>query len=262
MIDQKITFTIKAVDYTIGEVTLADYYKIYPLIEADDLLSHFDIVAKLSSCDVNLLKTLPAKNWKLLWAAVVGMLNSYFQQDISKIIQEMEHQGVKYGLVNMNEMTIGEFSDLDIIANSENLATRYHEMLAIMYRPIRRKNLFSKEIVPYEEINFAEQSEVMKSLPLHYVKSVISFFLSTANQSLKNTANYLLSLTNQKNPQSPENVALRNMVSGLLETGGSLLTPLQGRTPQNFIRLPSLESGKGLTGWPGNRTKSKRSVKQ
>jgi hypothetical protein len=261
MIDQKIEFNIKGVDYTIGTVTLEHYYKIHPFIEVDDLESHFTIVSELANCDINLLKTLSSKNWHLLWASVVGMLNSYFQQDINKIIQEMEHLGVKYGLVNMNDMTIGEFSDLDIIANSDNLSTRYHEMLAIMYRPIRKKNLFTKEIVPYDEINFTEQCEIMKTLPLYYVKSIISFFLLSANQSFENTVNYLLNLTQQMNLSQEESKAMKSMVLGLQETGGPLLTPLQLKIPQDFIKLPSLELGKVSTGWLGNKTKSKRNVK-
>jgi hypothetical protein len=261
MIEQKITFNIKGVDYTIGTITLEHYYKIHPFIEVDDMDSHFNIVAELADCNVKLLKTLSSKNWHLLWASVVGMLNSYFQQDINKIIQEMEHKGIKYGLVNMNDMTIGEFSDLDIIANSDNVASRYHEMLAIMYRPIRKKNLFTKEIVPYDEINFTEQSEVMKSLPLYYVKSIISFFLLSANQSFENTVNSLLNLTDKMNLSKEENKAMKSMVLGLQETGGSLLTPLQLKTPHDFIKLPSLELEKVSTGWRGNKTKSKGNVK-
>jgi hypothetical protein len=262
MVEQKISFVIKDVEYTIGTVTVEQYYKIFPFIEVDDLQAHFNIVSELANCDVKLLKTLDSKNWHLLWASVVGMLNSYFQQDINKIVQEITHMGVKYGLVNMNDMTIGEFSDLDIIANSENVSSRYHEMLAILYRPIRKKNMFTKEIVPYEEINFAEQCEIMKSLPLYHVKSIVSFFLLSANQSFENTVNYLLNLTQEMNLSIPEKTAMKSMVLGLRETGGSLLTPLQMKNPQDFIKLPSLESEKVSTGLRGNKTKSKRNVKQ
>ena len=130
-----------------------------------------------------------------------------------------------------------------------------------MYRPIRKKNLFTKEIVPYDEINFTEQSEVMKSLPLYYVKSIISFFLLSANQSFENTVNSLLNLTDKMNLSKEENKAMKSMVLGLQETGGSLLTPLQLKTPHDFIKLPSLELEKVSTGWRGNKTKSKGNVK-
>ena len=262
MSNQKITFTLRGQDYVIGTVTLRQYYEIYADIDKDDLDAHFAIASTLSGCDAKLLRELKADNWKMLWASIVGMLNSYFMQDIQQISQEFTFGGVKYGLVNMNDMTIGEFADLDVLANSDDLHLKYHKVLAILYRPIVKKNVFTKDIVPYSEINYAEQCEIFKDLPLQYVKSAISFFLRSANQSFENTVTYLLNLTEEMNLSQIESKALRSMALGLQETGGSLLTPLQLKTPRDFIKLPTLGSEKVLTGSRGNKTKLKKSEKQ
>jgi hypothetical protein len=262
MIDQKITFSIQGKEYTIGTITIGQYYEIYSDIERDDIEAHFSIVQTLSGCPNEHLKTLKTQDWGMLWASLVGMLNSYFAQDTQKITQEFTHSGVKYGLVDMDTMTIGEFADLDIICNSNQFSQKYHEMLAILYRPIVKKGFFSREIIPYSQINFREQSELFKSLPLYYIKSAISFFLLSANQSLNNTKIYLENQIQTLNLSPDQESRLRKAVLELQETGGDLLTASLTKTHLDFVKLPSLTSEKDSTGSRGNKTRTEKRKKQ
>lgn len=260
--NQKITFSIKGIDYTIKDVTISQYYEIYEDILVDDTSAHFNICSKLSGCDLKALKTLKPIDWQLLWASIVGMLNSYFNKDLSTLNQEIEHNGIRYGLINPNKMTIGEYADLDVITSSDTFHKRYHEILAILYRPILRKNIFTKKIQAYEDTDLEEQSEIFKELPLYHVQSALSFFLLLGKESTGSIKTYLEKIFPKTKTNLEEDDQLKKAISELLEAGGELLTPSLKNNQFNLVKLPSLQSEKDSTGSPGKRIRSEKKKKQ
>lgn len=257
-----IEFQINKKEYTIKELTISDYYEIEPLLKLDDIESKFKIISGLSKAQVKELKKIDYSDWNLLWATLEKIISLYFSENIGEIIDEFEYNGVQYGLVKMDKVTIGEFADLDILVNQENSKNNLHKILAILYRPIVSRGLFRKKILEYEKIDFEEQSDLFKDLPLKYVKSSLSFFLLLGSRSLTNTLDSLVKeIRSNKNLPVPDKLKILAIVRELLEDGGNLLTYSPEKIQQKTKKLQDLLSTRDLTGFPGSTTKLKKQTK-
>jgi len=258
-----IEFQIEKKEYVIKPLTIRDYYEIEPFLKLDDQDSKFKIVSGLSQAQVEELKKLKVADWNLLWATLERVIALYFSEDIGEIIDEFEFQGTQYGLVKMDKVTVGEFADLDILVNQPNSKQNLHKILAILYRPIVKRGLFKKTIIDYNEIDFDEQSELFKDLPLKYVRSSLSFFLLLGNHSLVSTLDSLVKeIRKSKDVPLQDKQKLLALVNVLLEDGGNLLTSSPEKIQQITKRLLHLLSTKDSTGSAGSTTKSKRQTEQ
>ena len=253
--ERKIEFETGGVTYSIGEISIKKYYEIEPLLHSDDNKSQFELISVLSGCEVKQLKKLRVDQWTLLWTALNNFLSSNFSYDISKIEREFILNGVKYGLVNLNEMSIGEFADLDVILSSNNSTKRVHEALAILYRPIVKKGLFKNKIMDYSDIDYEEQCEIFKELNLKYVKSAISFFLLSGRASYVSTINFLIDETLKAKMEKKIEKEILETLMLLLDLGGERSTHSQDTILDIYETLQSYQSEKHSTGWRGNLMK-------
>jgi hypothetical protein len=253
--ERKIEFEIGGETYSIGEITIKQYYEIEPLLQSDNNKSQFELMSILSGCEVSKLKKLRIDQWTLLWSALNNFMSSYFSLDISKIEREFSFGGVKYGIVSLNEMSIGEFADLDVILSSPNSSKRVHEALAILYRPIVKKGLFKNKILDYDEIDFEEQSEIFKDLSLKYVKSAISFFLLSGRASYVSTVSYLIDEILKAKMDKKTQKEMLETTMLLLEVGGVRSTHSQVIIQDIYETLQNYRSEKHSTGLHGNLTK-------
>jgi hypothetical protein len=185
-----IRFVAKENAYEIRELTIKDYYEVKTNFIVNSIDEKYYLFNKLSKCPIEDLKTIPGEYWIELWAQLEVMLANSLLKDLN-VINKFTHNDVKYGLVNFDEMSIGEFADLDVILSSGNADSKIHEVLAILYRPIIKKTLFSYEIEPYEFKSFKERCQVFLDLPVKYGKSAISFFLCFGLASTGLTQTYL-----------------------------------------------------------------------
>lgn len=263
-----IEFTIGKKTYKIPELTIREYYKIQHFLEegtiaSKDMEQQFNIISTLSECPVDELKTLTTYEWSLTWTTFVRVIETYFSQDIGGIIDEFEHKGTNYGLIKLDQITVGEFADLDIIVNADDSQKRLHEVLAILYRPIKKRGLFRTVITPYKDIDFVENSELFKDLPLKFVKSSLSFFLLLGNQSL---TNMLDSLTQQvkktKHLPDPVRAELLAQVRLLLKDGGIFSIYSHTKTLQIMTGLQNSLYTQDLIGFRGNMQKLKKQIRR
>lgn len=254
-----ITFEIGDKEYEIKELTIRQYYEVEQYLISSSIKEHYEVISRLSGCPIKDLKTLRMDQWSLLWTTLVEILSQYFTQDMGNIVQELEHDGVQYGLIKLDEVTIGEFADLDVILAADNSKQRLHEVLAILYRPIIGRGFRGQpKIKPYAEINNAEQSEIFKDLPIRYVKSALSFFLLSGNLSLVNTVDYLVKeVRKNKDLPVPIKKELLALARKLLEDGGEQLTSSPEKMSSILKRLRSSTYDMGLTGSPGRQMKLK-----
>ena len=116
-----------------------------------------------------------------------------------------------YGYANIDKMTLGEFTDLERL--SEDPVQNLHEIIAILYRPIKKhifNNFFWKKahkvllnkrkvdnvfkhytLKKYNSEDRFETANVMKQLALQYALGAMAFFLGNVNGYLTTTLPYL-----------------------------------------------------------------------
>jgi len=115
-----------------------------------------------------------------------------------------------YGFSNIDTMTLGEYTDLERLCKEPN--KNLHEILAILYRPIKKHNfgnfiwkqaqkilvknnkttnIFKQyTLKKYDVKDRYAAAERFKALPCNYALGALSFFLGTANGYLTITAPY------------------------------------------------------------------------
>lgn len=102
-----------------------------------------------------------------------------------QLIRRFTLKGQEYGFIpNLDEMTLGEYVDLDtFIGDTDNL----HRAMAVLYRPIEQKNRNNYNIVEYT----GADTEVMKDMPLDVAFGAMLFFYRLGMDLSEAMMNYL-----------------------------------------------------------------------
>jgi len=118
---------------------------------------------------------------------ITKIISNMFQQNNS-LINTFKLGGVEFGFIpNLDEMTFGEYSDLDTYIIDWN---NMHKAMAVLYRPITKKGINNTyEIESYN--GTASYADLMKHAPLDVVLSANIFFYNLGNELLKATIAYL-----------------------------------------------------------------------
>lgn len=120
------------------------------------------------------------EEYKRISVATVSELNEKIVKVLQEqhgLIEEFEIDGVQFGFVpNLEDITHGEYVD------AENYMTdiqQLHRLLAVLYRPIVKKNKRFRQIESYKGSDrYADQ---MKRAPMSVATGVTGFFLSLRN---------------------------------------------------------------------------------
>jgi hypothetical protein len=179
-----IEFTIKDKAYKIEKVTIGDSYKVDQYLHTDDEDNKFEIISVLSGCPLHEVKSLKLKEWNYLWHSVVNMFQS-IEPDFAR---KITLGGIEYGMMDVSKMTIGEFSDIDVISQKQK---SIHEVLAVLYRPIVNSKNSEYEIEAYDSNACQERSIHFLDCELRFARGCTSFFLKYSQEYLKSTQVYL-----------------------------------------------------------------------
>lgn len=236
----EIKFKIKDQSYQIEDIRIRDYYEINSNFILNNLEDKYELLSKLSGCSVEDLKSMNAERWTEIWASIEVLIEKTLLKDV-KVINKISHDGVEYGLVNFDDLTIGEFADLDIIVSSENANNRLHEVLAVLYRPIIKKRIFSFDVEEYEIKSYKERCQIFLDLPIKHAKSVMGFFLSFALASTGATQTYL------QLPKKEQKKMMEEIKRTLFMPGTRPSSILQVKTLLNSPELQNLGLEKLLT---------------
>jgi len=209
----RIDFRIGQNKYFIEQIKIKDYYKIKTQLFLEGSSAELAIVSALSGCPVDDLKKIPVDKWEDLSIGLSALLRGSFADGQRSVIK-FNHDGVDYALCDMNKMTIGEFSDLDVIVTSDDAEYRLHEVLAILFRPIISKTWNGYKIQDYDYDGFKERSQIFLDVPISIAQSVSSFFLDSVIQSIKRIKIY------SKSKESME-------VKKIIQNSQEMLTLLQ-----------------------------------
>ena len=250
----KPSFKINGVSYEFKEVTLRDYYSIKEILgEPDTKAAEFRIAETMTGCPVDQLKKLKYPDWLLVWEEIANQITT-ISSATESIVPIVEFKGKKYGLPKIEDLTIGEFADLDIIMSGNNAETKMAEIAAVLYRPIVKQRGNTLTLEEYNSEGFNDRLEDFQDFPLSAIRSANAFFLQSANSLLKSTAESLVSKAAKQNLMSPDGLeALQSLLQQ--DPGGALSIHLQEKILLDLTKLPSSRLGWGLTGLRGKKTR-------
>ena len=249
----KPTFKINGEEHSFKDVTLRTYYELREILQKEETkASEFEIVQCLTGCPVKTLKRLPYTDWLMIWDEAnlqIGRLSG----DTNAIRPIIELHGIKYGLPAVEDLTVGEFADLDVILASGKADEKLADIAAVLYRPVLKQKGEKIVLEPYDTDGFEERKELFLDMPITCVRSANAFFLQSATSLLRNTADSLLQ--EKKKTGIPQNV-LEDLQSIIQQDlGGDLSMSLQEQMLLDLSRHPSSRFARLSTGLPGKKTK-------
>ena len=171
-----ITFKIDDKKYKIQTITISDYYRIKKHLLLDHLAEKYEMLSQLTGCSIEDISRIPYNELIEIFALLEIMVQKSLLEQVS-VASKISLSGVEYGLVDFDRMTLGEFSDLDVLVNDPNADNKLHEMMAILYRPIVKQRLFSYDVSDYDMAEYKERCKLFLDLPLKHTKAVTTFFL-------------------------------------------------------------------------------------
>ena len=249
------TFQIGKDKYEVRDLTIQDYYDMQLELTLSDQLTGFKVVSELSGCPVDRLRSLSYDNWLALWITVQNQINTNITIEDSTFSPTVEVNGVTYGLINMDKITVGEFADLDVILSSANVERRLHEAMAVLYRPVTSSSGKKYKIEDYDSDTFADRAESFRNFSLPKAKVALTYFLLSGNRSLGATLDYL-SKTIQEMATTPEmQEKVQPILTKLQEDGLALLSRSQEKTLSRSKKRHISRFGRLLIGLRGKLIK-------
>ena len=170
---------------SLSEVTLGQYQKFLKIAE-DNPEGNF-LNAKMIEifCGIPLSDSYKLKMSSV--TAIIDILNELLSQT-PKRVEQFTMNGVQYGFIpDLDEMSLGEYVDLDGNASDWN---NMHVAMNVLYRKIKIKKSGKYNIVDYN----VENPEKMKDMPLDAAIGSLFFFYNLGMELSKHT---ILSSSNQ-----------------------------------------------------------------
>jgi hypothetical protein len=239
----KINFELDDQKWTIDQIKIRDYYQIKTDLLLDDTNSRYHIISVLSGCPIEILRDFTLSSWNEIWQNLELMIQvEMFNHQ--EVVHQFTHDGVEYGLLDFDKMTIGEFADLDVIISDPNADSRIHEILAVLYRPITGRKWKKNIVEKYDYDGFKHRSELFMDLSIGRARAVSGFFLAIARASLRTTPIYL------KSPKKTQRMMEKEAQTMLQKGGTALLSDWPAIILSKFQELQNLESEKPSTSLP------------
>ena len=247
-------FSINKVEYTFHPITLRRYLELQNYVGEETVENKFAIVSAITQCPVEELRKLSYKDWLIVWEEILFYIS--FSTSADTIQPIIEFQGIEYSLPDIDDISIGEYIDLDLILHSEKTDRRLNEIAAILYRPIVSKKGGVIRIEPYDTKETKTRAEIFMDLPISAIKSANAFFLRSAKSLHENL---LASLNLPKMIQNlhPED---RQQLQSFLqqELGGLPLTEFQDTIHSILEKQQSSQSDPFSTSWLGRKLRPRR----
>jgi len=175
--------------------------------EQDDELIARLLVSNFCNIPFDLIDKLDVNTYNL---AVQTIANALTEKP--SLTKRFKFQGVEYGFIpKLDKMTMAEFVDCDTYITD---IEQWHRLMAIFYRPIKKKIGIFYEIEEYEGSD--KYCEIMKQVPVHYAMGAMVFFWNLGN---KLATHMILSL--EETLTEEQHIRLKQ----ILETNGDGINP-------------------------------------
>lgn len=166
--------------YEINEPTVSTWME---LMKFKDILEEHELNIKLISLLTGLNED-DIRDGEVKEINKVGsVLSQYLNQDTKQIFNEIEFDGVKYKMFDINKLTFGQFVDIDSFLRKDDSYRNknLNELSAYLY---------SESGYDYGETNIQQRIETFRGLPLRYLESSLFFLLNLGRGSLELTHLY------------------------------------------------------------------------
>ena len=166
--------------YEIKEPTVSTWME---LMKFKDVLEEHEmnlkLISLLTGIDVDTIRDGDVKEIN----KVGSVLSQFLNQDTTQIFQEIEFEGTKYKIFDVNKMTFGQFVDIDSFLRKDDTYRNrnLNELSAYLY---------SESGYEYGETNIKERIDKFKELPLRYLETSLFFLLNLGRGSLELTHLY------------------------------------------------------------------------
>jgi hypothetical protein len=170
---------------SLSEVTLGQYQKFLKIAEENPEGNFLNAKMIEIFCGIPLSDSYKLKMSSV--TAIIDILNELLSQT-PKRVEQFTMNGVQYGFIpDLDEMSLGEYVDLDGSASDWN---NMHIAMNVLYRKIKIKKSGKYNIVDYN----VENPEKMKDMPLDAAIGSLFFFYNLGMELSKHT---ILSSNNQ-----------------------------------------------------------------
>lgn len=233
-----LEFTIKGVEYQVKEPTISDYYKLQFELAQQDINAKINIISHLSSCEPINLKRLDKHQFLSLWNVVVEQYLDISEK--APFHRNFIHNGKLYGFLDIAQVTLGEFADMDVLKADPQSQKKLHNMMAILYRPAVQITENWMEVDPYDSDSAAQRAEEFLDLPLKYVYGALNFFLQIVKYLYEDMVDSLIKKEQMTETQKNLLITSSQLMLELLETGTTSFSSAQETTLQKLERLSEL----------------------
>tara|TARA_R110001599_G_scaffold347011_1_gene572866 strand:+ start:7233 stop:7838 length:606 start_codon:yes stop_codon:yes gene_type:complete len=158
--------------------------KIAGLTNEDEIV--IQSISSLCGIPLKLIKMLKREDIKQIYITLSKLISLPINKEV---IDKVEIKGITYGFhSNLDEMTLGEFVDLDEYSKEGVDGIQY--ILSILYRPITETKGNKYNIEPYNEKHI-DNARHFEELSIDVVNGVMVFFYHLGSELLMSSQNYL-----------------------------------------------------------------------
>lgn len=173
-------------EYEVQEPTIELWNQLNTL---KDLGDHKDFILTLISLATGLqVQEIEQAKWEGVYETSL-YLTDYFLNQPDKFFNEFEFKGKKYRFMDLENMTFGEFIDIDSFLQQEQSKRQanMNMLLALLYREVGEDG----KIIPYNANDVKDRSQIFRALPVKYLRGSVGFFLRLENILRASSRSYL-----------------------------------------------------------------------
>lgn len=174
-------------EYRVSEPTIELWIKLNTLKELyDDNEFSLIIISLATGLTIEQLRD---AEWEGVYKTS-NYLANYFLKDGDRFHKDFEFKGKKYKFIDMENLTFGEFIDIDefLSRDPSKKISELNLLMALLYREIDQDGNISR----YNGTLVKERSEVFRQLPVKYLNGSMVFFWSLENILHRVTRSYFL----------------------------------------------------------------------
>ena len=172
----------QSVKYPVTEPTIELWQRLMGLKEwTEDTEFAVELISQVTGLDRD---TINKSDWHNV-LSVSQNISNYLLNESKVFHREFEFDGVKYGFIDLPNLTFGEFIDIDTFLSKTELERRneINLLMAMLYREIGEDG----KLVPYDSSQVGLRAKKFKKLGVKYVTGSTSFFLRLEKTLLQNS---------------------------------------------------------------------------
>jgi hypothetical protein len=232
--DNTLSLKIDGENYTIEKITLEKWYKLQDMVIDDEMDTKVNVLAMLFDTSVSTVMKLTPTEIDAVWGIVFVKFLTWDKE--APFQNTLVFNGVSYGFVELDKISVAEFSGLEIYSKRPKML---HKMLSILYRPIKGITLKgNRKIEKFDNEKCSEREDLFLQTDIRIVFGAVNFFLNFTGQSIAHTLDSLLSMTKQQEMQKELN-QLKSTLMQIYEDG---MTSYTSSPEKTRLELQKLES--------------------